>query len=495
MAKKRQAVIIMTDTTRWDMLNCYRDTGLKTPYLDKMASEGIRFQKAYTCQPVCGPARSAIFTGTFPHTNGSVANSVPLWESMKTVGQRLSDKGIHTAYMGKWHLDGHDYFGNGECPDGWDENYWYDMKCYLDELSDEDKLRSRDPKLCDEGIEESFTYGHRCSERAIDFLSKYNDEDFLLCVSYDEPHHPFLCPEPYASMYKDYVFPNDPSVMDALEGKPDYQKAWSSGAYKNDRSKIQIRSPYFFACQSYVDYEIGRVLEAIEKYTEDPLIIFTSDHGDALQSHSIYGKGPVFYDSVARIPFLVKGGGAGKGVVYEEPVSHLDITPTVMDYLGAKVPEFLEGKSLMPAILDPSQKVNDVVFTEFTRFEVDHDGFGGLEMMRCATDGRYKLSIHLMDMDELYDTKEDPYELKNLINDESYDEIKLRLHDDILEMMNRTRDPFRGWHWENRPWRKEVSRRTWEYTGYTRQREDLDYIEKQRVYETGLVYEQRERIK
>ncbi|MCG8684905.1 MAG: sulfatase-like hydrolase/transferase, partial [Desulfobacterales bacterium] len=103
---KRQAIIIMTDTQRWDMLGCYRNTGLKTPSLDRLASEGMRFDRAYSCQPVCGPARSAIFTGTFPHTNGSWANSMPLGDNVKTIGQRLTDHGIHCAYIGKWHLDG-----------------------------------------------------------------------------------------------------------------------------------------------------------------------------------------------------------------------------------------------------------------------------------------------------------------------------------------------------------------------------------------------------
>ena len=124
-----------------------------------------------TCQPVCAPARSSIFTGTYPHTNGAVTNSIAMGDNVKTVGQRLSDKNIHCAYVGKWHLDGGDYFGLGRCPEGWDKKYWYDMKCYLDELSDADKVRSRKSETSfDEDITEDFTYAHRCSNRRNNFV-------------------------------------------------------------------------------------------------------------------------------------------------------------------------------------------------------------------------------------------------------------------------------------------------------------------------------------
>ena len=105
----------MTDTTRKDMVGCYGNEKMKTPNLDRLAAEGIRYENAYTCQPVCGPARSAIFTGTFPHTNGMVTNSIAMGDNVKTIGQRLSDHGIACGYIGKYHLDGGDYFGNGRC--------------------------------------------------------------------------------------------------------------------------------------------------------------------------------------------------------------------------------------------------------------------------------------------------------------------------------------------------------------------------------------------
>ena len=131
--------------------------------------------------------------------------------------------------------------------------------------------------------------------------------------------------------------------------------------------------------------------------------------------------------------------------------------------------------------------MNDEIFIEFGRYEVDHDGFGGFQPLRAAFDGRYKLSVNLLDSDELYDLEEDPCEMNNLINDQKYSEIRDKLHNTILENMNNTRDPFRGYYWERRPWRKDASEATWRYTGMTRQRGESTVFEKGQLdYENGL---------
>lgn len=481
---KKQIVFLMTDTTRADMLGCYGNKGMKTPNLDKLAKEGIQFNKAYTCQPVCGPARSALFTGSYPHSNGMFTNSLAMGANVKTIGQRLTDHGIHAAYIGKYHLDGGDYFGLGTCPEGWDPAYWYDMRCYLEELGRDERIKSRIPSTNREGIDESFTFANRCTKRALDFIETHRDEDFMLVVSYDEPHDPCLCPEPYASMYEGYSFPRYPNVYDTLEGKPEYQRVWAGDNRKADRDTVPIGNPYFFGCNSYVDYEIGKVIDAARKAVPGAMIVFTSDHGDAMQSHCITNKGPAIYDEVARIPLIIAG--FGKGIQYDEPVSHINLAPMVLEYMGLPVPKLMEGKSLLPVLKDPSVKVNEYVFTEFGRYEVDHDGFGGLQLMRGVTDGRFKLAVHLLDSDEFYDTSEDPYEMKNLIHSAEHARDRDRLHDALLKWMNDTRDPFRGYYWERRPWRTDAQPATWDYTGYTRQRENEEYEPRQLDYATGL---------
>lgn len=444
-------------------------------------------------QPVCGPARSSIFTGFFPHSNGCVSNGIAPASNIKNIGQRLQENSITTGYIGKWHLDGGDYFGFGVCPDGWNKEYWYDMRCYMEELTMEERVKSRDPMTCLEGIDESFTFAHRCSNKAIEFLSNHCDNDFFLTVSYDEPHGPYLCPEPFASMYEDYEFPKSPNVWDTLENKPDYQKVWAGDSRFIDRNKLKIKPRFYLGCNSFADYEIGRVIDAINQFAPDALIIYTSDHGDFLDSHCLSNKGPAFYDEIARVPLIIKGGEIGK--VYEHPASHIDIAPTVLDYMGLDVPKCLAGTSLMPVINNIENKVRDYAFTEFTRYEMGVDGFGGLQMMRSITDGRYKLSVNLLDSDELYDTQVDPYEMNNLINDENYSETRNNLHDGLLDFMNNTRDPYRGYYWERRPWRKDARPATWDYTGYSRQYEREKGQPKPIDYLTGLEVEETVRIK
>ncbi|MFI3255365.1 MAG: sulfatase-like hydrolase/transferase, partial [Eubacteriales bacterium] len=296
---KKQIILIMTDTTRKDMLGCYGNSAMITPNLDQLASEGIKYENAYTCQPVCGPARSALFTGTFPHTNGMVTNCVPLGANVKTVGQRLSDNGIHCGYIGKWHLDGGDYFGFGECAEGFDPNYWYDMKCYLEELSPEDRLRSRQMKTAfDEDMSAEFTYANRCSNRALNFIDEFKEEDFFLTVSYDEPHGPCLCPAPYNTMYEGFKFPDNPNFQDDLSKKPMMQQLWSGEDIHKSADELNRPSrelSVFLGCNSFVDSEIGRVLEKIKTEVPNALVIFTSDHGDMLGAHRLQMKNATAY--------------------------------------------------------------------------------------------------------------------------------------------------------------------------------------------------------
>ncbi len=486
MAKPRQIILIMTDTQRTDMLGCYGNPAMKTPSLDALANRGIRFDRAYTCQPVCGPARAAIFTGTWPHSNGSWANNMPIGDNIKTIGQRLRDHGIHCGYIGKWHVDGSDYFGLGRCPDGWDPRYWYDMRCYLDELTPPQRQRSRLTPANGPAVDSGFTYAHRCSDRAVQFLHSHASEDFLLVVSYDEPHHPFLCPPEFIDMYKDYQWPRSRNHFDSLRDKPTHQQVWARSLPPHDPATRQIDAAEYLGCNSFVDQQIGRVLDAAARTAPDALVIYTSDHGDALYSHGITNKGPVVYDEVARIPFIISWPEqAPVGTASTAPVSHIDLCPTIMDAFGLEIPRALDGRSMLATIRNPATAVNDAVFIEFGRYEVDHDGFGGFQPMRAIYDGRYKLAVHLLSSDELYDLHADPQEMTNLIEAPEHCARRDALHNRLLEWMNQTRDPFRGYYWERRPWRSDARDATWEYTAMTRQRENEEYEPRQLDYDTG----------
>ena len=570
----RKIILIMTDTQRWDMCGCYRDTGLQTPCIDRLAAAGVRFDRAYTTQPVCQPARAAIFTGQYPHSCASWANSMGISDNALTIGQRLSDNGAHTAYIGKWHLDGGDYFGTGRCPRGWDAAYWYDMRNYLEEIPGDMRLISRTTSyMQDNEFPAEFTFGRRCSDRAVKFLKSHGAEDFFLTVSYDEPHHPYMCPKPYCDMYRGYRFPKSPNVYDTLADKPDYQRVWAGRSLYEDKGALTMEMQYFFGCNAFVDGEIGRVADAAARYAPDALIIYTSDHGDFMHSHSLSGKGPAAYDEITRIPLIFAGAGAygeaggtyggtgtrektggiagangaadaiksagnhadagsgayanasanagrlPRGAVCARPVSHISIAPTVMKLMGYGIPKTMEGADIAALLTNPVQpagrqntarsarsadsadcpepaasdcgdnapvRADNCVFIEFGRYEVDHDTFGGFQPMRAVFDGRHKLSVNLLSGDELYDLDSDPHEMVNRIADPACAGIRNALHDRLLEHMNDTRDPFRGYYWERRPWRTDARDASWSI-GKTRQREEDERYEKRQLdYSTGL---------
>jgi len=213
-----------------------------------------------------------------------------------------------------------------------------------------------------------------------------------------------------------------------------------------------------------------------------------------LHSHSLSGKGPAAYDEIARVPLIIRGPDR-KPAVYDRPVSLVDLAPTILGWAGVDIPNILEGRSLLPALDDQTVGINDAVFIEFGRYEIDHDGFGGLQPMRAVADQRYKLVINLLSEDELYDNETDPNEMRNLIAGESTARIRDALHDRLMQWMNDTRDPWRGYYWERRPWRADARPATWDYTLMTRQREHEEYEPRQYDYRTGLPMTEPVRIK
>ncbi len=485
VAQPRQVIFILSESVRWDMLNCYRKTGIMTPNLDRLAAEGMRFERAYNCQPVCAPARSAIWTGLYPHSNGVWGNSMPLGDTVHTIGQRLHDRSIETAFIGKWHLEGFDYFGTGKAPDGWDPAYWFDMRDYLRELSLKDRARSRNGATGDDpNWTAEMCFGHRVTSRAIDFLVDHSNQEFMLCVCFDEPHGPSLCPKHYSDMYEDYVFPSSVNLKDPLTGKPGEERIWAEAL--SHGTPRPIKRKHFFGSHTFMDAEIGRLLDQIKQSAPNVLVIYTSDHGVFLESHRLEDKGPAMYDEITRVPFIVRWPGrTPPNTVNRNLVSHIDITGTLMEFWGFDVPKTLEGVSILPSFSKLNAPTRSEVFMEWGRYEVDHDGFGAFQPIRCICNGRHKLSVHLMTSDALYDLQSDPAEMNNLIDSPAHAEIRNGLHDKLLDWMNVSRDPFRGYYWGRRTWRPDFPE-TWANAGMTRQRESDGYLPRELDYDTGL---------
>ena len=488
-------IVIMTDSQGANQVGAYGTPGLNTDRIDALTDHGVLFERAYTTTPICSPARAGLFTGISPHLAGPWGNHLPLGANIKTMGERFSDAGYRTAYIGKWHLEGHDYFGTGVCPPGWDPDYWFDGKNYLDELSDAEIALWRGGLQTIEDLEKhavdaAFTWAHRNGDRAERFLREAasGDDPFLLVVSYDEPHHPFTCPPEYAREFAEYRFPLGPQAHDTLEGKPEYQREWAeaSGFHFEDG---HITLPLLFGCNAFVDHEIGRVLDAADAYApENTWIIYTSDHGEIFGGHRLIGKGPALYDEITRVPLIIRPpeghGDIAPGSVVHTPAGHLDILPTMLGLAGLDAPPILEGDDLLP-IMRGGERPDRPVFMEYNRFEVEHDSFGGFFPIRGVYRDGVKLSINLFSTDELYYLKHDPGEMHNLIDDPTYHALRDDLHDLVLERMYAVRDPFRSPYWERRAWR-DAGSRTLAWMGKYRPRPDDGYAPPYRDYDTGF---------
>ncbi|MBN2047337.1 MAG: sulfatase-like hydrolase/transferase [Anaerolineaceae bacterium] len=457
-------ILIITDTQATNVIGTYGHPDLRTPNIDRLANSGMKFNRAYTTCPLCTPARAGLFSGIYAHTAGAWTNNLALGTNIHSMGERFTDLGYHAAYIGKWHLSGHDYFDTGICPPGWDSDFWYDGERYLQDLT-EDQIRlwrqglNSYEALVEHQITAEFTWGHRIADRAIQFLTRHQHQagkPFLLVTSFDEPHHPFTCPPKFVEPFLEYDYPVGPAAFDSLKGKPSHHQEWAASAGNRVSSGGTIRAPMYFGCNSFVDHEIGRIIDAAHQFTpENTCIIFTSDHGDPLLAHGLDNKGPAMYDDTTRIPLLIEWNGQiAPGSESNTLVSHIDLLPTMLEIANAARPPILEGETILPVLRGEENPGKGAVI-EFNRYEIEHDSWGGFIPIRALIHRQYKLVINLLQTDELYDLERDPEELRNLIDDPAYTAVRDELHDRLLDWMNAKRDPFRGIVWERRPWRAD----------------------------------------
>ena len=488
--RRPNILLIMTDTQGANIVGCYGKPELRTPNIDRLAAEGVLFSRAHTTCPVCSPARAALFTGLHANVTGVWANHLSLGDTCKTMGQRFRDNGYLTAYTGKWHLSGHDYFDTGVCPDGWDEATWYDGKRYLDDLSEQEVALWRSGlntvnDLRRHHITAPFTWARRSSDRAIRFMEANRDgaAPFLLTVSYDEPHGPFTCPPEFVEPFLDYRHAVGPSAADDLAGKPAHHRLWrdqTSASAKSAEGALAL----YLGCNSFVDHEIGRVLDAVKRLAPaDTIVVYTSDHGDLMGAHNMWSKGPCMYEEITRIPFIVRlPGGRRAGVRDDALVTHIDLLPTLLEAAGLPIPPALPGRSLLSRLQTGRETGPErTAFMEFNRFEKDID-FSGFQPIRCWMSGDFKLVVNLLETDELYNLRNDPAEVRNLIDSPEHAALRDQMLDELLSYMGRTLDPFRGYQWERRPWR---SKQTIGWMGKRQARLSDGYMPPALEYGTG----------
>ncbi len=350
-------LFILTDQHRQDCVGAYGNPDIHTPNLDRLATEGVRFDRAYTAQPVCSPNRAAIITGLYPHAAGVTENKVPLPASSKTLPEYLAPAGYDCGYFGKWHLHRRDAFETfPEYPgDGRGDNHYFgkgaDKRYAVDVITDD----------------------------AVAFLRRPREGPFYVYVSYYPPHPPFSVPPAYVERYKDIT--------------------------DHDRR-------IYYAMCTKVDEQIGRLLDALDeiKAAGNTLVIFTTDHGHNFERRWNDHHKRLCYDTSARIPLLMRFPGVipanrtTKGLI-----SSVDLVPTMLALIRRPVPDHLQGLDASRLARGETDSVRDFVFMENVPFTSKPDQ--GVE--RCVRDTRWKLILSTRRSPELYDMNDDPEEETN----------------------------------------------------------------------------------
>ena len=478
---------IMADQLRWDYLGCYGAKCPPTPNIDRLASKGVRFNRAYVQSPVCGPSRMSYYTGRYVRSHGSTWNGFPLRVGEPTLGEHLREIGVKCALVGKTHMtpdrEGMERLGIdpetaigalvSECgfevrvrDDGtnhtdYPNRHAQDYDAYLrshgmdgDNPWEEWANTAIGPngELRSGWLLENARYPARVprehsetawlTTRGIEFIEEQGDTPWLCHLSYIKPHWPYLVPAPYHSMFTaDDVPPPNRSESERQSNHP-FLRAWMDMRVSKSFSRDEVRdvvAPAYMGLIAELDDQLGRLFTYLEETGrfDDTMIVFCSDHGDNLGDHWI-GEKDLFHDCSARVPLIVfdprPEADATRGSTCDDLVEAIDLAPTFLQFFGGpEKPHIFEGRSLAPLLHGQPVEWRQFVFSEYDYATRDARRDVGVDQLDARLvmvfDGRWKY-IHVEGYRPmLFDLQSDPNELTDLGDDPEHEGQVRRLKD------------------------------------------------------------------
>ncbi len=398
-------LFILIDDMRWDITGVEGHPYVQTPNIDRIAREGVRFERAFVSNPVCSPSRATFLTGQYSSTHGIIDNQDRVDASMKlnTFAFPLQEAGYETYYLGKWHMGA----SNAPRP-GWDK--WVGGAG--------NRVRHDDPILNFDGVERQVP-GYMTdilTDLVVDYILSPRDKPFLIHLSHKAVHSPYIPAERHKQQFQDQVIEENPSFLDDLRGKPMVTPNLNpeltdnmEGDTFHPQAKNQLRM------LSSIDEGIGRILEALETAGEldQTVIVFTSDHGYQWGEHQRRGKRLPYEASIRvplyiRYPVLIEGGS-----VRSQLVLATDFADTFTELAGAKPLKGTQGHSLAPLLSSEFVPAwRDSIYIEYLA-EAHYTSVPAWQGLRTE---RWKLVRYFDEPDllELYDLRADPFELTNL---------------------------------------------------------------------------------
>lgn len=439
-APPRKNVLFLIADDLNNSLGCYGHALVRSPHIDRLASRGVLFDRAYCTFPLCGPSRNSLLTGLYPNSTGIQANSQIFRQtipSQLSMPQAFRQQGYFVARVGKLY---HYNVPNSIGTVGHDDPASWEVMANpagADRLLDESKIFTLTKGqfggtlswLASEEPEPTHTDALLAAdaEWILERCAKQKERPFFLAVGFYRPHTPYVAPKSY---FASYPAKQMPVVQGVKEDQADLPKA-ALASYKKEQDQLtdDLRREAvqaYFASISFMDAQVGRVVSALERLglAEHTIIVFTSDHGYHLGEHGLWQKQSVFEES-ARVPLLiVDPSQAAKGVKVATPVSHLDLFPTLAAMCGIDPPKNIQGQNLGPICAQPELAGRGWALTQVVRGggirragaspAVGDNGkrFYGYSLRTARW--RYTEWDEGREGRELYDHDADPRELTNL---------------------------------------------------------------------------------
>lgn len=433
-----------TDQQRFDTIGKLGNPHVRTPTLDRLVTEGVALTHVYCQSPICTPSRSSFMTGLYPsrlHNTRNGNESFPAWPPVIT--RLIADTGYRCGLIGKFHLqsagrrteprldDGFSYWKFSHAPrDDWPTGHDY-ADWVSERGGDLDALRQSD-----ENVPPEFHQTTWASDRAIEFIHRHRTDDapWLLNVNIYDPHPPFIPPKVYADQFDPMTMPgpyfreSDLVQQAKLSGVDFQDQAHHPDTF--DGKRIQA---LYYAMIAQIDDQFARLLDVLDEtgQRDNTVVIFTSDHGEALGDHGLVQKGCRFYEGLVRVPLIIRWPARFQSGLRADGLTELlDLTATLLDFTGVPSPAYLQGRSLVPVLrgeANPSQIREAVRCDYFDALDAHFTGGVG-SFATMYRDDRFKLCVyHDQEIGELYDLVNDPWEFQNLWDDPEYQHVREEL--------------------------------------------------------------------
>lgn len=422
-------LVILTDDHRYDAMGFLGHPFLKTPNLDRLAAEGVHFKNTYVTTSLCSPSRASILTGLYAHNHRVVDNYNPVSESLTFFPELLQKSGYQTAFIGKWHMG-----DSEEKQRGFD--HWLSFKGQGVYVPDPAMLKAKGrfvPQATNSGfnlngkkVPQKGYITDELTDYAEDWLGQKDDEKpFLLYVSHKGVHADFLPPDRHAFKYDKVEIPTPPTPLanpDLFTDPPRWVRNQSNSRHGTEfayYTGVDMKKYYRRYCEALlaVDDSVGRLLANLEKSgeLENTLVLYLGDNGFIFGEHGLIDKRCAYEESV-RIPMLMRYPKSLKpGTTVEKIVANIDVAPTLLEAAGVPVPDTMDGRSFWP--LAKGEGIPD--WREYLLYEYYWErNYPQTPTTHAVIGETFKyIRYHgVWDVDELYDTKADPRERKNLFN-------------------------------------------------------------------------------